>query len=303
MKKFLFVFGFILLGFYTFRSCQSENIPPVLDAYGLAQFYPDEQEIVIQDELDSLHKAKTYMTTYANLGLVDEGVDWSKKVYVYVSESYVSLISNVKLEHALVVRNYAAQVSAYDFFHSYWPWLLSGITFALVFGYLMGCRMLEKSQRRGMLILNLVWGIGVVTLVVDFFQGFSFMAETKEKAPVYVSAITDNNPKKQLVMEEVYFDEMLKDKPKTKFVYDWGRYYLVTYEPLNMEDMPLLLVGYQKGAEYFVHLYIMILLILFFLALMSLSNLSTKRLKAMAAKSKQSIQGDKEDITNENKAS
>ena len=287
---------------YSFRSCEDVG-PRTLGAYGIAKYNPDEASLTIQDELDSIHKAKTFVTTYADLGLVDEGVDWSKKVYVYVSGSYVSLISNVKLEHALVVRNYAAQVSAYDFFHSYRPWLLSGITFALVFGYLMGCRMLEKSQRRGILILNLVWGIGVVTLVADFFEGFSFMAETKEKAPVYVSAITDNNPKKQLVMEEVYFDETLTDKPKTKFIYDWGRYYLVTYVPLNMEDIPLLLVGYQEWAEYFVHLYIMILLILFFLALMSLSNLSTKRLKAMAAKNKQTRQDDKEDITNKNKAS
>lgn len=273
MKRFLIFLGMFLLATYVLRSCIG-NETKELVAYGFAHFNKTEQTIVIHDELDSLQKTKTYVTSYAQLGLLDEKLDWNKKVYVYVTDGYVALISNTEYERSVFLLNYMMKVAAYDFFHSYKPWFLGGICLLLVGGYRKGYQLVLKDNPKGRKIVNYIWGFGFGVLILNFFSFFSFLAETKDTPPVYVT-VTDDKP--NLILDVVVSDQYLIDK-NTKFVYDWGDYYLVTFNPLRDEDVPLLCAGYKKQAGIIVDLYIITLLMVFFYALNRLAAIYNDRI-------------------------
>ena len=255
MKKFLFFLGLFLLMVYSFRSCEDVG-PRTLEAYGFAQYNPDGPSLTIHDELDTIHKPKTYMTTYAKMGWCGEEIDWNKKIYVYVTESYVSVISNVNLDRANGLQFFCAKLAYHNFIRSFTPWVMFVIGFVVLLLFMYGTQLVEKGNPCGLRIVNSVWWGIFIVFVFNFFHLFDFIAQTKEANPVEVAVAKEEL---SLNLDAVTGQEF--EDVALKTFYEWEGNFIASSSKLRDTDVALMKCSYLDASKLLVRTIVLLTLI------------------------------------------
>lgn len=265
MKRFIILLGFLLLCFLLIRRCTSEPDfgPRELEAYGYAQYNPKEQTLTIVDELDTVKNAKTYVTTYAKMGFDNQTVDFKHKVYVYVSENTVSLISNVEQGKANQLQFFAMLLAERNFFYSYLPWVILGIGGLMVFAYQRGFKAMIEQKSYGNAVVNLIWWVGFIAIFLNIFNFFDNVADKKQQNPMLVSNSISVN---ELVLDRDVLSETALSQMKKKFIYQWEGDVFVSSEKLQEDECSLLLSAYFSWGKRTLNFYIAVIIVIFFVA-------------------------------------
>ncbi len=240
---------------YSFRSCEDAG-PRTLEAYGLAQYNPDGPSLTIHDELDTIHKPKTYMTTYAKMGWCGEEIDWNKKIYVYVTESYVSVISNVNLDRANALQFFCAKLAYHNFIRSFTPWVMFVIGFIVLLLFIHGTQLVEKGNPRGLRIVNSIWWGILIVFVFNFFHLFDFMAQNKDSNPVVVSVSDDDLSLNLDVVTGQEFEDVA-----LKTFYEWEGNFIASSSKLRDTDVALMKCSYLDASKLLVRTIVLLTLI------------------------------------------
>lgn len=246
---------------YIFRGCEDAG-PRTLEAYGLAQYNPDALSVTIRDELDTVKAPKTYMVTYAQMGWCGEEIDWNNKIYVYVTENYVSAVANVNLDRANKLKIFCFKLACYDFLHSLTPWLMFFIGFIVLLFYLYGLKLITKGNRKGHIITNSIWWGFLVVLILNFFHVFDFLAHTKESNPVVVSVAEENL---SVSLDAVTGQDFEPSALKT--FYGWNGDYFASSSKLRDTDGALMICAYNEASELLFRTMIMVTLLSLIIAM------------------------------------
>lgn len=272
MKKFLIFLGLFLLMVYSFRSCEDVG-PRTLGAYGIAKYNPDEASLTIQDELDTVHKTKTYMTTYARMGWCGEEIDWNKKIYVYITEGYVSVVANVNLDRANGLQLFCTKLAYHDFIRSFTPWVMFLIGFVVLLLFLFGIKLLEKGNPKGQTVLNSIWWGIVIVFVLNVFHLFDFIAQTKNNNPV-VAHVTES----ELSLNIDAVSGLKSDD--FKFFYEWEGAFFASSSKLEDSDIVLIKCSYHAASEWLVRTIVILTLMCLIIAVRKeAKNAAEKRFK------------------------
>ena len=255
MKKFLIFLGLFLLVVYNFRSCEDVG-PRPLEAYGLAQYNPDGPSLTIHDDLDTIQKPKTYMTTYAKMGWCGEEIDWNKKIYVYITEGYVSVVSNVNLDRANALQFFCAKLAYHNFIRSFTPWVLFVLGFGVLLLFLYGIQLLEKKNPMGLRIVNSIWWGIFIVFVFNFFHLFDFIAQTKEANPVVVAVAKEELSLNLDVVTGQEFEDVA-----LKTFYEWDGNFIASSSKLRDTDVTLMKCSYRASSELLVRTIVLLTLI------------------------------------------
>lgn len=277
MKRFIILLGFLLLCFLLIRRCTSEPNAELreLEAYGYAQYNPKEQTLTIIDELDTVQHPKTYVTTYAKMGFVNEPIDFKRKVYVYVTENMVSLISNVEQDRANQLQYFAMLVTLHNFFYSFLPWVILGIGGLMVFVYQRGFKLLAQRKTIGNSLVNFIWWTGFIAIFLNIFNVFDGIADKKQQNPVLVS---NSVQAEELVIDKDVFSESSLSQMTKRFVYQWDGDVFVSSEKLQDDECALLISAYYTWGKRMVNLYIAVIVVSFFIVINSVASYYTKKL-------------------------
>ncbi len=255
MKKFLFFCCFILILGYFFQDDNNSG-PRTLGAYGFAQYNSKEELLIINDELDSIHSPKTYMTTYAKLGWIGEEIDWNKKIYVYTTESYVAVISNLDINRANALIISCFKLAFYDFFHSSIPWFLIGLGLMAWFCYLYGLKLFTIDPNKGKIVSTTVRVVLILILMLNFFHVFDFLALTKNEAPIAVS-VWDHD----LSLNIDFITGIECELSEIKQIYDWEDSYFASSSELSKLDVDFMRNAYKEASELLFRSFLLIIVL------------------------------------------